>query len=182
MTETLAFYSAMSTCLALYEDCVPATSTRSAGSTVSNAVSHYIKSTHYKTNRSPTHAYNWYWKSEVNPQPHSHQCHTVVTSAITPANDDRQLWYICARNGANHLGAILRDATLLGLGAYHVTCHINEEEQRYLALRAQLYEMCRLQRRLREQDAVIGHNANGVAVNVSKPLRYSSVTCTCKVT
>ena len=61
---------------------------------------------------------------------------TVVARAETPAHDNSKLWHVRTSHRANHLRAVLRDATALRFRADHVASHIDEEEERDLALRA----------------------------------------------
>ena len=100
---------------------------------------------------------------------------TVVPSAVAPADDDGQLRHVRARDGADHLRAILGDAAALRLGADHVAGDVDEEEERHAALRAELDEVRRLERRLREQDPVVRHDPDRVAVDVREALRVVSV-------
>ena len=51
-----------------------------------------------------------------------------------------------------------------------LTRDVDEEEQRDLALRAQLDEVRRLECGLREEDAVVRNDPYGVTVNVGKTL------------
>ena len=95
---------------------------------------------------------------------------TVVAGAITAPDYDSELRNIRAGDRADHLRAVLGDSTLLCLGADHVPSHVHEEEQRDLALRAKLDKVRRLERRLREEDAVVGDYAYGVAVYVGEAL------------
>ena len=52
---------------------------------------------------------------------------------------------------------------------------VDEEEERHAALRAELDEVRRLERRLREQDPVVRHDPDRVAVDVREALRVVSV-------
>ena len=99
---------------------------------------------------------------------------TVVAGAITAPDYDSELRNIRARDRADHLRAVLGDSTLLCFRADHVPSHVHEEEQRDLALRAELDEVRCLERRLGEEDAVVGDYAHGVAVYVGEALRGRS--------
>ena len=96
--------------------------------------------------------------------------HTVVTSAIAPTDDDSQLGDVCARDGADHLRAVLSNTTLLRLRANHVSCDVHKEQERDLPLRAQLDEVRRFQRGLGEEDAVVRNYADRVAVDMCEAL------------
>lgn len=95
---------------------------------------------------------------------------TVISGAEATSEDDCQLGDVSARDCADHLGAVLGNAALLRLGSDHVTGDVHEEEQRDLALRTQLDEVGRLERRRREEDAVVCHDTHGEAVDVCEPL------------
>jgi hypothetical protein len=95
---------------------------------------------------------------------------TVIPGAEATSDDDGQLGDVRARDCADHLCAILRNAALLRLGPDHVTGNIHEEEQRDLALGTQLDEVGCLERRMREEDAVVRYDTHGEAVDVCEPL------------
>ena len=96
---------------------------------------------------------------------------TVVPSAVAPADDDGQLRHVRARDGADHLRAILGDAAALRLGADHVARDVYEEEKRDAPLRAQLDEVRRFERGLREEDPVVPDDPDRVAVDVCEALQ-----------
>ena len=102
--------------------------------------------------------------------------HTIISSTVTPAHDDRQLRHVRARNCADHLRAIFRDPSLLCLGANHVPRDVDEEKERDLALRTELDEVRCLQCRLGEENAVVAHDAHRIAVNVSESLQQGQAT------
>jgi hypothetical protein len=61
---------------------------------------------------------------------------------------------------------VLGDAGRLVLPAHHEPGDVLQEEQRHPAAVAELDEVRALQGRLGEQHAVVGHDADGVAVDV----------------
>jgi hypothetical protein len=95
---------------------------------------------------------------------------TVISGAEASSDDDGQLGDVSARDCADHLGTVLGNAAFLRLGSDHVTGDVHEEEQRDLALRAQLDEVGRLERRRREEYAVVRYDTHGEAVDVCEPL------------
>jgi len=95
---------------------------------------------------------------------------TVISGAEATSDNDGQLGDVSARDGADHLGTVLGNAAFLRLGSDHVTGDVHEEEQRDLALRAQLDKVGRLERRRREEYAVVRYDTHGEAVDVCEPL------------
>src|SRR5687767_14858364 len=67
-----------------------------------------------------------------------------------------------------HLGAVLGDAAALVLLAYHEAGNVLQEEERDAPEAAQLDKVCRLQRRLAEEDAVVGDDADEESVDTSE--------------
>jgi hypothetical protein len=102
-----------------------------------------------------------------------HKSRTIISGAKATPDDDSQLRDVRTRDCADHLCAIFRDTAFLGFRAYHVACDVYKKEQRDRALRAELDEMGRLERRRREENAVIRDNANGETVDVCEPLQVS---------
>ena len=100
---------------------------------------------------------------------------TIISGAKATPNDNSQLRDVRTRDCADHLCAIFGDTAFLRFRAYHVTGDVYKKEQRDRALRAELDEMGRLERRRREKDAVIRDNANGETVDVCEPLRGISM-------
>jgi hypothetical protein len=84
--------------------------------------------------------------------------------------DDRQLGHVGRAHGVHHLGAVLGDAALLVLLADHEAGDVLQEHQRDPALAAELDEVRRLERRLGEQDAVVGDDADGKPWMRAKPV------------
>ena len=80
----------------------------------------------------------------------------------------RELGHAGAGDGRHHLGAVLGDAAGLVFLADHEAGDVLQEHQGDAALGAELDEMRALQRRLREQDAVVGDDADGIAVEVGE--------------
>ncbi len=90
--------------------------------------------------------------------------HAIVSRAIRPTDDNRELGHLGRGDRRHHLGAVLGYAARLELAAHHETGDVLQEEERYLALGAQLDKVSRLERRLGEQHAVVGYDADRVAV------------------
>ncbi len=94
--------------------------------------------------------------------------HAVVAGAETAADDDGEFRYAGARHRRYQLGAVLGDAPRFVFFADHETSDVLQEDQRDAALCAQFDEMRAFQRGLRIQDAVVGDDADRVAVNMCK--------------
>ena len=92
--------------------------------------------------------------------------HRVVARAVGAADDDGQLRHPRARHRGDHLGAVLGDAARLVVAAHHEARDVLQEQQRDHALVAQLDEMRALHGGFAEQHAVVGDDADGVAVDV----------------
>ena len=71
-----------------------------------------------------------------------------------------------AGDGGHELGAVLGDAAGLVVAADHEAGDVLQEQQRDPAAVAQLDEVRALQRRLAEQDPVVGEDPDRVAVEV----------------
>ena len=82
---------------------------------------------------------------------------------------DRQLGHPGARDRVHHLRAVLGDATGLVLATHHEPGDVLQEDQRDLALVAQFDEVRALQRRLREQDAVVRDDPDRVSPEMGEP-------------
>ena len=73
-----------------------------------------------------------------------------------------------ARHGGDELGAVAGDAAVLVLAADHEAGDVLQEDQRDAALVAQLDEVGALERRLAEQDPVVGDDADLVPPDVGE--------------
>src|SRR5690606_5500181 len=60
--------------------------------------------------------------------------HGIVAGTVRVTDNDRKLRHRRVRHSINHLGAILYDAALLGLAAYHKPTDILKEDDGYLTL------------------------------------------------
>ena len=92
--------------------------------------------------------------------------HAVIPGAIAAADNQGQLGHLGGGHGGHQLGAVFRDAAGFVLPPDHEAGDVLQEQQRDVALAAQLDEMRALQRGLAEQDAVIGHDPDGHAVQM----------------
>jgi hypothetical protein len=86
--------------------------------------------------------------------------HAVVAGAERAADDDGELRNDAARHGGHQLRAVLGDPAVLVLAADHEAGDVLQEHQWDAALVAQLDEVRALQRRLAEQDPVVGDDAD----------------------
>src|SRR5438876_935163 len=94
--------------------------------------------------------------------------HRVVPRAVGCADDDGQLRHLRRCHGVHHLGTVLRDAPVLVLLADHEAGDVLEEEERHAALAGERDEVRALQRGLREEHAVVGEDADLVAVQAGE--------------
>src|SRR5580700_4113456 len=94
--------------------------------------------------------------------------HRVIARAERAADDHRELRDSRAGDGGDHLGAVLSDAARLVLPAEHEAGDVLQEDQGNPALVTQLDEVGALERGLAEQDAVVGDDADGVAVDAGE--------------
>ena len=90
--------------------------------------------------------------------------HAVVARAETAADQHRQLRYRRRRHRRHHLGAVLGDAAGLVLPADHEPGDVLQENQRNAPLCAEFDEMRALECRFREQDAIVGDDADRITV------------------
>ena len=91
--------------------------------------------------------------------------HAVVAGAVRGADHHGELRHRGVGDGVHHLGAVLGDAAVLVALADDEAGDVLQEEQRDAALAAELDEVRRLERRLGEQHAVVGDDADRVAVD-----------------
>src|SRR5690606_8102084 len=86
--------------------------------------------------------------------------HAVVARAERAADDHRDLRHPRARDGRDELRAVLRNAAALGVLADHEAGDVLEEEEGEAAPIADLDEVRALERRLREQNAIVREDAD----------------------
>lgn len=91
--------------------------------------------------------------------------HAVVARAIAAANNDGELGHIGAGDGGDELGAVLGDAVALRGGADHEAGDVLEEDEGDAALGAELDEVGALYGGGGEEDAIIGDDADFLAVD-----------------
>jgi hypothetical protein len=94
--------------------------------------------------------------------------HAVVAGAVAAADDHRVFRHAGGGDRRHHLGAVLGDAAGLVFAADHEARDVLQEQQRDVALARQLDEVRALERALAEQDAVVGEDADGKAVDVGE--------------
>src|SRR5690606_17290332 len=92
--------------------------------------------------------------------------HGVVAGAEAAADNHGELGDAGAGHRGDHLCPVLRDARVLVLAANHEAGDVLQEHQRDAALVAQLDEMRALERAFGKQDAVVGDDADRIAVQV----------------
>ncbi len=94
--------------------------------------------------------------------------HAVVARAVAAADDHRELGHGAVADGVDHLGPVLGDAAVLVLPAHHEAGDVLQEHQRDAPRVAQLDEVGALQGLVAEEDAVVGQDAHGVAVDAGE--------------
>lgn len=99
------------------------------------------------------------------PGPVGAAAHAVVAGAVGAAYDDGEFGDGRAGDGGDELGAVLGDAVALGGGADHEAGDVLEEDEGDAALGAQLDEVGALEGGGGEEDAVVGDDADLVAVD-----------------
>ena len=72
--------------------------------------------------------------------------HSIIPSPGRRSKDDSKLGYFRTSDGGDELGAVLRDAALLGGSTDHEAGYVLEEDQGDIALRAELNEVGSLER------------------------------------
>ncbi len=92
--------------------------------------------------------------------------HGVVARAEGAADQDGELRDFGTRHRSHELGAVLGDPGLLVLAPNHEPADVLEEDQRNATLAGELDEMGALERRLAEQDAVVGQDPDRIASDV----------------
>ena len=91
--------------------------------------------------------------------------HRVVAGPERAADHDRELRHGRAGHGGHHLRAVARDAAGLVLATHHEAGDVLQEQQRHAPAVAELHEVRALQRRLREQHAVVGDDPDRVSAD-----------------
>src|SRR5690606_914657 len=94
--------------------------------------------------------------------------HAVVARAERTADQYGDFRYVGTGHGHDHFGAVFGDAFSFVLLAHHEAGDVLQEQQRDVALAAQLDEVRAFLRGFAEQDAVVGDDADRVAVDVGK--------------
>ena len=100
--------------------------------------------------------------------------HAVVAGTVAAADDHGELGHRRGGDRGHQLGAILGDAAGLVFPSDHEAGDVLQEHQRDAALAAQLDEVRALQRRFGEQDAVVGEDADRIAVRYARSRRPAS--------
>ncbi len=95
--------------------------------------------------------------------------HAVITRASASSKNHSELWHLCACHSRHKLRPILRNSAFLRVAAYHEAADVLEEDERNVALRAELDEMCAFQGGFGEQDAVVGENPHLVPMDAREP-------------
>ena len=90
--------------------------------------------------------------------------HSVVAGPERPADDDGELGHHRVGNRMHHLGPVLRDAGALVLASHDEAGDVLQKHERNPAHVAQLDEVRRFQRRLREQHTVVPDDADEQSV------------------
>lgn len=94
--------------------------------------------------------------------------HPVVARARRTPYHDGELGHVDAAHRGDELCAVLGDPPLLRVLPDHEAADVLQEDERHVALAAQLDKVRALERALAEQDAVVGHDAHGVPVDLGE--------------
>ncbi|ENN86135.1 hypothetical protein RHSP_33009 [Rhizobium freirei PRF 81] len=94
--------------------------------------------------------------------------HAVIAGTEGATDQHGDLRNLGRRNGRHQLRTVLGYTLSLVFPANHETGDVLQEDERNFALRAKFDEMRAFQRRLREEHAVIGDDANGNAVDMGE--------------
>src|SRR4029453_13700465 len=92
--------------------------------------------------------------------------HAVVPGAVRRTDHDREMRHRAVRDRVDELGAVLDDPALLVSAADHEAGDVLQEDDRRVGLVAELDELRPLLRRLGEEHAVVGEEADRIAVDV----------------
>ncbi|MNN31227.1 hypothetical protein D3C81_1449070 [compost metagenome] len=96
----------------------------------------------------------------------SASAHRIVAGTVGTADDHRQFRHPCIGYRLNQFRAVFDHALLLGFGADHETGGVVKEQQRRLALIAQLNELRRFARAVGCDRAVVADEPAGAALNL----------------
>ncbi len=91
--------------------------------------------------------------------------HTVVSRTIGGADDAGDFGDGGGRDCVDHFGPVLSDTLVLVLLADHESSDVLQEDERHLALRANLNKIGALCRSLAEENAVVGDDAHLLVVD-----------------
>ena len=94
--------------------------------------------------------------------------HSVIARAKTAADDDGELRHVRSRHRRDHFCAVAGNALVFVFAPDHKARDILQKHQRDFALAAEFDEVCALQRRFAEQNAVVGDDADGHSFDVRK--------------
>ena len=92
--------------------------------------------------------------------------HPIISRPSTGAENHCEFRYLSTRDSCNKLCSIFRYSTFLGVGADHEATDILKKDERDITLRAELNEMCALESRFGEEDAVVGNDAHLMTIDV----------------
>jgi len=90
--------------------------------------------------------------------------HPIITRPGAGTHHDSEFGHVGTCDCRDELGAVLGYTALFGVGADHEATDVLEEDERDASLSAELDEVCAFERRLGEENAVVGDYADLVAV------------------
>lgn len=94
--------------------------------------------------------------------------HAIVARTVAGANDDGEFRHVSARYGVDELCTVFGDAAGLGVFADHETTNVLEEDERDVALGAELDEVRALETGFAEEDAVVADDPHAIAVDAGE--------------
>lgn len=97
--------------------------------------------------------------------------HPIIACPETSPYHNGKFGHIGAGDSCDQFRPVLGDPAVFGFGANHEAADVLEEQERDIALRAQLNEVGAFEGGGGEEDAVVGEDTDGVAVNFRESLR-----------
>lgn len=91
--------------------------------------------------------------------------HSVIARSSAGPDDHGEFGHVGACHCSNQLSPIFGNATLLCISTNHETADVLQEDEGDMSLGTQLDEVCPLEGRFREKNAVVGNDTDLLAVD-----------------
>lgn len=108
------------------------------------------------------------WPHPEEPRGVSSSTHTIISCASASTYHDSELGDVSTGDCCDELRAVFGYAAFFGVGADHEATDVLEEDEGDAALGAELDEVCAFEGGFGEEDAVVGEDADGVAVDAGE--------------